>query len=132
VRSRIVLDVEWNAKDGNLDRDLGMYRFLYDVGFIDAAVMITREHTDLRDFGRALRAQAGYEERVVRAWLGTSTTTNAIKLIPRVQSGNAGGCPFLAIAITKRTWDGTPVADVLAAPETIPDDTRVEHAGSKE
>lgn len=114
VKGRVVLDVEWNAKDGNLDRDLAMYRWLYEVGFIDVAVMITREHNDLRDFGQALRRSAGQSGKSVRAWLGTSTTTNTAKLLPRVQSGNAGGCPFLAVAVTKRTWDEVPVADVLS------------------
>ena len=28
LKSRLALDVEWNAKDGNLDRDVGAYRAL--------------------------------------------------------------------------------------------------------
>lgn len=36
-RDRIALDVEWNAKDGNLDRDIGAYRALYDAALIDGA-----------------------------------------------------------------------------------------------
>ena len=39
---RLALDVEWNAKDGNLDRDLSAYRALYDAALIDVAVIITR------------------------------------------------------------------------------------------
>ena len=31
-KNRIVLDVEWNAKDGNLDRDLAAYRSWYEAG----------------------------------------------------------------------------------------------------
>ena len=34
---RLALDVEWNAKDGNLDRDLSAYRALYDAALIDVA-----------------------------------------------------------------------------------------------
>jgi hypothetical protein len=34
VKGRIALDVEWNAKDGNLDRDIGAYRALYDAGLM--------------------------------------------------------------------------------------------------
>ncbi|MFT4187796.1 MAG: BglII/BstYI family type II restriction endonuclease [Aeromicrobium sp.] len=115
VKGRVVLDVEWNAKDGNLDRDLNMYRWLYEVGFVDVAVMITREHADLRDLGVDLRRRAGQDEASAKAWLKTTTTTNAGKLLPRVQSGNAGGCPFLGISITTRTWNRAPVPQVPAA-----------------
>lgn len=48
VKGRVAVDVEWNAKDGNLDREVGAYRTLYDAGIIDGAVMITRTHDDLR------------------------------------------------------------------------------------
>lgn len=106
VKGRVVLDVEWNAKDGNLDRDLAMYRWLYDVGFVEVAVMITREHVQLRDLGQAMRRSAGQTEKEIGGWLGTSTTTNLQKLLPRVQSGGPGGCPFLAIAVTTRTRCG--------------------------
>ena len=99
-----MLDVEWNAKDGNLDRDLGMYRWLYEVAFVDVAVMVTREHDQLREFGVNTRRQAGQGPALATAWLKTSTTTNLQKLLPRVQAGNAGGCPFLGLAITVRTW----------------------------
>ena len=107
VKGRVVLDVEWNAKDGNLDRDLAMYRWLYEVGFVDLAVMVTREHDELRDFGVSIRRQAGQDETTAKAWLKTSTTTNLQKLAPRVKSGNPGGCPFLGLGITCRTWKAT-------------------------
>lgn len=106
VKGKVVLDVEWNAKDGNLDRDLGMYRWLYDVGFVSVAVMITREHFDLRDLGRRLRDEDGQSVRQVKAWLDTTTTTNTFKLVDRLRAGNAGGCPFLAVAVTTETWEG--------------------------
>ena len=41
-KGRVALDLEWNAKDGNLDRDIGAYRALYDAGFIDVGVIVTR------------------------------------------------------------------------------------------
>jgi hypothetical protein len=62
-----------------------------------------------------VRVDAGQSPKAVKAWLGTSTTTNAEKLLPRVKSGNAGGCPFLAVSITNRTWDGVAVPDALDA-----------------
>jgi hypothetical protein len=105
VKGRVVLDVEWNAKDGNLDRDLAMYRWLYEVGFVDVAVMVTREHFELRDHGVYLRRENGQDEKTATAWLKTTTTTNTFKLVDRLRAGNAGGCPFLAVAITKRAWE---------------------------
>ncbi|HEX5307587.1 MAG TPA: BglII/BstYI family type II restriction endonuclease [Solirubrobacteraceae bacterium] len=93
VKSGIALDVEWNAKDGNLDRDLGAYSALYDLGIIRGGVLITRSHDDLR----ALGAELGRPD-----FVKTTTTTNLGKLIPRLSRGSAGGCPVLAIAITAR------------------------------
>ena len=55
VHGGVALDVEWNAKDGNLDRDLAAYRSLYDVGIISAGVMIDHAgaRRDARDGGEA-------------------------------------------------------------------------------
>jgi Restriction endonuclease BglII len=92
VKAGVALDVEWNAKDGNLDRDIGAYRALYDAGVIAAGVVLTRTTNDLRALGR----------RLGRDPLGTSTTTNIEKLEPRMARGDAGGCPVLAVAITAR------------------------------
>ena len=41
VKGRVALDVEWHAKDGNLDRDIAAYRALYEAGVVDGAVMVT-------------------------------------------------------------------------------------------
>lgn len=99
----IVLDVEWNAKDGNLDRDLAAYRSLYDAGLIDAAVIITRTTTDLREL--AIQAvNESSEPRLSRNKpLDTATTTNLDKLLPRMTRGDGGGCPILAVAICAQT-----------------------------
>lgn len=104
VKGRVALDVEWNAKDGNLDRDIGAYRALYEVGRIDAAVIITRTQDDLRQFAYRLAIEAGQSEKDARSRLGTTTTTNLTKLEPRMTRGDAGGCPLLAIAISSRCW----------------------------
>jgi hypothetical protein len=89
---RVALDVEWNAKDGNLDRDIGAYRALYDAALIDAAVLITRSQSDLRALALKLDSRS--------TKFNTTTTTNIDKLRPRLTRGDAGGCPVLAIAIT--------------------------------
>jgi Restriction endonuclease BglII len=96
VKGRIALDVEWNAKDGNLDRDLSAYRALYDAGIIAAGVILTRTQADMRELGT----------RLGRDPFGTSTTTNLDKLIPRMKRGDGGGCPILAVAITARCFGG--------------------------
>ncbi|MDA1278362.1 MAG: BglII/BstYI family type II restriction endonuclease [Verrucomicrobia bacterium] len=96
IYGRIALDVEWNAKDGNLDRDVGAYRALYDAALIDAAVLITRTQEDLRMLALHLDPAS--------TKFATTTTTNLHKLRPRLTRGDAGGCPVLAIAITSRTF----------------------------
>ncbi len=93
VKGKIALDVEWNAKDGNLDRDLSAYRALYEVGAITAGVIVTREFESIRSLARRLGREKG---------LGTTTTTNLEKLEPRLTRGDPGGCPVLAVAITDR------------------------------
>ncbi len=94
VKGRVALDVEWNAKDGNLDRDLAAYRALYEAAIIDVGVIVTRTQTDLRDAALALDPQS--------TKFATTTTTNLAKLEPRLTRGDAGGCPVLAVAITSR------------------------------
>ena len=94
VKARVALDVEWNAKDGNLDRDIGAYRALYDAGIIDVGVIVTRTQDDLRALARARDSDSKK--------FGTTTTTNLAKLEPRLTRGDAGGCPVLAVAITSR------------------------------
>jgi Restriction endonuclease BglII len=95
VKGGVALDVEWNAKDGNLDRDVGAYRSLYDAGIISAGVIVTRTMTDLRELGVRLGRPK---------FLDTTTTTNLNKLEPRMTRGDAGGCPLLAVAITARCF----------------------------
>ena len=95
LKARVALDVEWNAKDGNLDRDLGAYRALYDSALIDAAILITRTQDDLRKLALLLNPDS--------TKFATTTTTNLVKLRHRLRRGDAGGCPVLAIAITARS-----------------------------
>lgn len=93
VKGKIALDVEWNAKDGNLDRDLGAYRALYEVGIITAGVIVTRHFGEIRELATKLGRKDAFD---------TTTTTNIEKLEPRLTRGDSGGCPVLAIAITSR------------------------------
>lgn len=95
VKGRFVLDVEWNAKDGNLDRDVAAYRALYDTGLIDGAVIVTRSFESIRKLSARLGREGGFN---------TSTTTTLDKLEPRLKRGDGGGCPILAAAITDRCY----------------------------
>lgn len=102
-KTRVALDLEWNAKDGNLDRDIGAYRALYDAGLIDLGVIVTRTTDDLRALGYQLRIAYGMSEADSKKVLGTTTTTNLDKLIPRLTRGDGGGCPILVAAICSDT-----------------------------
>lgn len=95
-KGRVALDVEWNAKDGNLDRDIGAYRAMYDLGLIDAGVIITRTHSDIRQLALSLDPSTSK--------FSTTTTTNLNKLEPRLKRGDGGGCPILAVAISARCY----------------------------
>ena len=100
VKGRVALDVEWHAKDGNLDRDLGTYRALYDAGIIDGAVIITRTFDSIRALAVKLGRPGAF---------GTTTTTTLDKLTPKLTRGGSGGCPVLAIGITSRCYAPYPL-----------------------
>jgi hypothetical protein len=113
-KGRVALDVEWNAKDGNLDRDLSAYRAWHEAGVISAAVLITQDRSALKKLARHL--WAGYQETLSASErtsklpidLGTSTTTNFEKAALRVRRGVMGTCPLLIVAATQATWNGKP------------------------
>lgn len=95
ISARVALDVEWHAKDGNLDRDLAAYRSLYESGIIDVAVMVTMVRSEMREW--AVRLDPNSTK------FKTTTTTNLEKLIPRLTRGDSGGCPVLVVAISSAT-----------------------------
>ncbi|BAN03349.1 BglII/BstYI family type II restriction endonuclease [Ilumatobacter coccineus] len=95
IKGRIAVDVEWHAKDGNLDRDLAAYRSLYNEGIIDAAAIITMHRAEMRAWARRLDPET--------TKFNTSTTTNLEKVTPRLERGDSGGCPVLIVAVCQRT-----------------------------
>ncbi len=113
-KNRVVLDVEWNAKDGNLDRDLAAYRSWYEAGVISAGVIITKDRLPLLRLARQLWADyqetLPEEERTKKLPidLTTSTVTAFDKAQIRVRRGVMGSCPVLIVAANETTWDGTP------------------------
>lgn len=125
VRGRAALDVEWNPKDGNLDRDLANYVSLHEGGVIDVGVILTRVGIGLREYVRGLIAETkavpiGPEfnlwhermDKLANDPLGTSTTANFGKLKPRLERGDGRGCPILAIGITLGVYE--PPSDSIA------------------
>lgn len=117
-KGRVVLDVEWNAKDGNLDRDLSAYRSWHEAGVISAAVLITQDKARLKQLADHL--WGAYQETLPLASrnprlpidLHTSTTTNFEKAALRVRRGVMGTCPLLVVAATPETWNGQPYVGV--------------------
>lgn len=115
-KGRVALDVEWNAKDGNLDRDLSAYRAWHEAGVISAAVLITQDRLSSKALAERLWAQ--YQETLPEDQrnsrlpidLSTSTTTNLEKAALRVRRGVMGTCPLLVVAATEATWNGRPYA----------------------
>lgn len=113
-KNRIVLDVEWNAKDGNLDRDLASYRSWFEAGIISAGVIITKDRLSLLALARWLwhDYQLTLPERSrdsrLPIDLTTSTVTAFDKAEMRMRRGVMGACPVLIVAATERTWNGQP------------------------
>lgn len=113
VKDRIALDVEWNPKDGNLDRDFSAYRAWHQEGLIDVAVLITRVQEDTRRLAKTIWNDfiTRHPEHCRKAQpveYGTSTTANFEKARERVLRGDLGTCPILVIGIGENTWDGKP------------------------
>lgn len=113
-KGRVALDVEWNAKDGNLDRDLSAYRAWHEAGVISAAVLITQDRLALKELAEQLWDEHQNTLPVLDRNpklpidLKTSTTTNLEKAALRVRRGVMGTCPLLVVAATRSTWNGQP------------------------
>lgn len=113
-KNRIALDVEWNAKDGNLDRDLAAYRSWYEAGLISAGVIITKDRIPLLSLARRLwqnhQASLPDDQKTLKlpVDLNTSTTTTFDKAELRLRRGVMGPCPVLIIAASEVTWNGQP------------------------
>jgi len=111
-KGRVVLDVEWNAKDGNLDRDLASYRSWFEAGVISAGVIITKDRTSLLGLARRIWSEyqatlpSDRQSRKLPIDLGTSTTTTFDKARMRVRRGVMRTCPVLIVAASERTWNG--------------------------
>jgi hypothetical protein len=114
LKNRVVLDVEWNAKDGNLDRDLASYRSWYEAGVISAGVIITKDRLSLLALARKIWSEYQLtlpeesRNKKLPIDLVTSTVTSFDKAQIRVRRGVMGTCPVLIVAATEKTWNGNP------------------------
>jgi hypothetical protein len=142
VKGRTVVDVEWNPKDGNLDRDLANFRSLYTVGQVDCGVIVTRNQENLRPFFKDVVADAKADSHTIENPdvrdkvrktpddpLSTTTTANFEKLVKKLARGDDGGCPILAVAITERCYvPPVSVADAYSGTVgVVADDADVEN-----
>jgi hypothetical protein len=111
------LDVEWNAKDGNLYRDLASYRSWFEAGVISAGLIITKDRLSLRNLAKKIWST--YQDTLPHAErspnlpidLSTSTVTAFDKAEMRVKRGVMGTCPVLIVAANESTWNGQPYQD---------------------
>jgi len=115
-KGRVVLDIEWNAKDGNLDRDLSAYRSWHEAGIISAGVIITKERVSLLKLADQvwkkyqLTLHDSKKNPKLPIDLKTSTTTTFDKAQMRIRRGVMGTCPVLIVAASEKTWNGKPYA----------------------
>lgn len=113
VKDRLAVDVEWNPKDGNLDRDFSAYRAWHEEGLIDASFLITRMQEDTkrlakREWSEFIATHTAFRSKAQPVDYGTSTTANFEKARERVLRGDLGTCPILVVGIGEKTWDGIP------------------------
>ena len=113
VKGRLVADVEWNPKDGNLDRDFSAYRAWFEQGIIVGAILITRLHDSTRELTRSIwnkyiNDDPSHIFNKQPVDLSTTTTANFEKAVQRVIRGDLGTCPILIFGIGEKTWDRKP------------------------
>ena len=93
-KERIAIETEWNNKDPFFDRDLTTFRLLFELNVLSVGIIITR----------ADELQSLFMELGKLTAAGMSTT-HMSKLIPKMYNRASGGCPVLALGITKKKYD---------------------------
>lgn len=89
-KNRIGVEIEWNNKDPFFDRDLNNFRLLFELKAVSVGVIITR-CTDLQQIFKTLDRGESFG----------SSTTHFGKLKPKILGAGSGGCPILALGISK-------------------------------
>jgi hypothetical protein len=93
-KNRIGIEVEWNNKTEFYDRDLNNFRLLWEMRVLSLGVIITRL-SELQHLFDDLGKGESYG----------NSTTHWDKLIPKVESGGAGGCPLLLVGMGMACYD---------------------------
>ena len=93
-KNRIGIEVEWNNKTEFYDRDLNNFRLLWELRVLSVGVIITRL-SELQELFDQLGKGKSYG----------NSTTHWDKLIPKVESGGAGGCPVLLVGLGTDCYD---------------------------
>ncbi len=102
LKGRVAFDVEWNSKDQTFDRDLFAFRTFFELNRVSVGVILTRSD-ELQDYFKTLGETTDKygTVREYKAKYGASTTHMG-QLIWRIMEGRGGGCPILALGITKK------------------------------
>jgi len=93
-KNRVGVETEWNNKTEFYDRDLNNFRLLWEMRVLSVGVIITRL-SELQVLFNELGKGTSYG----------ASTTHWDKLIPKVESGGAGGCPLLLIGMGLKSYD---------------------------
>ena len=93
-KNRVGIEVEWNNKTEFYDRDLNNFRLLWEMRVLSVGVVITRL-SELQKLFDQLGKGDSYG----------NSTTHWDKLIPKVESGGAGGCPLLLVGMGMACYD---------------------------
>lgn len=114
-KGKVMVDVEWNAKDGNIDRDLAAYRAWQEAGIIHGAVIITKDGPSARKLHEELVDTYVYKhdtqaDNVRFSKLDTTTTVSMGTALKRLRRGGAGSCPVLIVGIGRDAWDGSQIS----------------------
>lgn len=92
-KNGIAFEIEWNNKDPFYDRDLNNFRLLFELRTVNVGIIFTRS-TELEGLFKELGKYKSYGQ----------STTHMGKLLPRIAGGGGGGCPLMAIGITKKLY----------------------------
>lgn len=105
LRGKVAVDIEWNSKDQTYDRDLYAFGAFYEAGAIALGIIITRgfdlDEEFFRSLGPVLKKDGSTGAQATAKKFGASTTWMG-KLLYRLEAGRNGGCPVLAVGITRR------------------------------
>jgi Restriction endonuclease BglII len=93
-KNSVGVEVEWNNKTEFYDRDLNNFRLLHQLRVLSVGIIITRT-SELQELFDGLGIGAKYG----------NSTTHWNKLLPKIDGGGAGGCPVLAVGITRDGYD---------------------------